>query len=165
MIQGSNTLDALERSADLKVLFGSILAPFFGVLGSQIDQTQLPETTSKTHQKSGPKKAPKVVLKGSQKGAQIVKIDVLDQSLVAQWSQMVPMAPPASILEPFWEHLGIIFAWFLVRNHTTESVLKATVQTTATTEMKRKLQPRQPRPVSDRTIEALGGTQHYSRKS
>ena len=42
---------------------------------------------------------------------------------------------------------------------------KATVQTTATTEMKRKLQLRQPRPARDRTIETLGGTQHNSRKT
>ena len=86
--------------------FGSL---FGGVLGSQIDQKQVPETTSKNIQKSVPKKVPKEVPEGSQNGAQIVKNEVLDQPLVGKCSQMAPMAPPASILEPFWEHFGIIF--------------------------------------------------------
>ena len=68
-------------------------------MGSQIDQKQVPETTSKTDQKSVPKMVPKVVPKGSQKGARIVKNEVLDQPLVDKCSQMAPMAPSASILE------------------------------------------------------------------
>ena len=55
---------------------------------------------------------PKLVPKGSQNGAKIVKNEVLEASCFKGGSQEASRPPPGSILERFWEHFGTIFVNF-----------------------------------------------------
>ena len=59
--------------------------------------------------KSEAKNEPKLVPKGSQNGAKIVKNDVLEAPCFKGGSQVASRGPPGSILERFWDHFGTIF--------------------------------------------------------
>ena len=56
---------------------------------------------------------PKLVPKGSQNGAKIVKNEVLEAPCFKDGSQVASRAPPGSILERFGDHVGTIFVNFL----------------------------------------------------
>ena len=54
----------------------------------------------------------KLLPKGSQNGAQIIKNEVLEAPCFKGGSQEASRAPPGSILERFWDHFGTIFTSF-----------------------------------------------------
>ena len=56
-----------------------------------------------------PKMSPNWSQRGSQNGAKIVKNEVLEAPCFKGGSQVASRAPPGSILERFWDHVGIIF--------------------------------------------------------
>ena len=60
-----------------------------------------------------PKMNPNWSQRGSQNGAKIVKSEVLEAPCFKGSSQVASRAPPGSILERFWDHLGAIFNGFL----------------------------------------------------
>ena len=60
-------------------------------------------------QKNINKMMPKLVPKGSQIGAKIIKNEVLEAPCFKGGSQVASRAPPGSILERFWDHFGAIF--------------------------------------------------------
>ena len=70
------------------------------------------KATSKKHQKNDAQNEPKLVPKGSQNGAKIVKNEVLEASCFKGGSQEASRPPPGSILERFWDHVGTIFVSF-----------------------------------------------------
>ena len=56
-----------------------------------------------------PKMSPNWSQRGSQIGAQIIKNKVLEAPCFNGGSQVASRAPPGSILERFWDHVGTIF--------------------------------------------------------
>ena len=133
-----------------KFLFCLPFGSLFGcLLGSQIDQKQVPETTSKTDQKSVQKIASKWSQRAPKREPKLSKMT----SWISPSSTSAPKWP---LRHRFRSPFGSIWGSFLKDFWSETTLQKATVQTTATTEMKRKLQPRQPRPASDRTIENPG---------
>ena len=68
--------------------------------------------TSKNHQKNMSNMSPNKSQRGSQLGAKIVKNEVLDAPCFKGGSQVASRAPPGSILERLWHHLGTIFVSF-----------------------------------------------------
>ena len=59
-----------------------------------------------------PKMTPNCSQRGSQNGAKIVTKGVLEAPCFKGGSQVASRAPPGSILERFWDHLGTIFVSF-----------------------------------------------------
>ena len=106
------------------------------------------------HFKNWPKK---VYQKRSQKWSQRGPKREPKSSTMTSWiSPSSTSAPKWPLRHRFRSPFGSIWGSFLKDFWSETTLQKATVQTTATTEMKRKLEPRQPRPASDRTIENLG---------
>ena len=70
------------------------------------------KATSTKHQKNDAQNDPKMIPKGAQNGAKIVKNDVLKASCFKGGSQEASRPPPGSILERFWDHFGTIFVSF-----------------------------------------------------
>ena len=64
---------------------------------------------SKKHQKNDVQYEPKLVPKGSQNGAKIIKNEVLEVSCFKGAPKWPPDAHPGSILERFWDHFGAMF--------------------------------------------------------
>ena len=56
-----------------------------------------------------PKMSPNWSQRGSQNGAKIIKHEVLEAPCFKGGSQEASRAPPGSILERFWDHVGTIF--------------------------------------------------------
>ena len=59
-----------------------------------------------------PNMSPNWSQRGSQIGAQIFKIQVLEAPCFKGGSQAASRAPPGSILERFWDHFGTMFVSF-----------------------------------------------------
>ena len=66
----------------------------------------------KKYQKNDTQNEPKLVPKGSQNGAKIVKSELLEASCFKGGSQVASRPPPGSILEGFWDHFRTIFVSF-----------------------------------------------------
>ena len=69
------------------------------------------KATSKKHQKMMRKMSPNWSQRGSQIGAKIIK-KVLEAPCFKDGSQVASRAPPGSILERFWDHVGSMFVSF-----------------------------------------------------
>ena len=63
----------------------------------------------KNIKKMMPNMSPKWSQRGSQNGAKIVKNEVLEAPCFKGGSQEASRAPPGSILERFWDHVGTMF--------------------------------------------------------
>ena len=93
-----------------------VLAPFWvsfwRCFGSPNGGQGHQKATSKKHQKNDAQNDPKLVPKGSQNGAKIIKNEVLEAPCFKGGSQVASRPPPGSILERFWDHFGTIFVSF-----------------------------------------------------
>ena len=85
---------------------------FWRCFGSPNGGQSLQKGTSKKHQKNAAQNEPKLVPKGSQNGAKIVKNEVLEASCFKGGSQEASRPPPGSILDRFGHHFGTIFVSF-----------------------------------------------------
>ena len=68
--------------------------------------------SQKNIKKTMPKMTQKWSQRGSQNGAKIVKNEVLEAPCFKGGSQVASRPPPGSILERFWDHVGIMFVSF-----------------------------------------------------
>ena len=95
------------------VLFGIPFGSHFGgVLGAQMEAKAIKKPLQKNIKKMMPKMTPNWSQRGSQNGAKIIKNEVLELPCFKDGSQEASRAPPGSILERFWDHVGIIFISF-----------------------------------------------------
>ena len=78
---------------------------FGGVLGAQMEAKAI----KKPFQKNVKQMMPKMSPNWSQNGAKIVKSEVLEAPCFQGGSQVASRAPPGSILERVWDHVGAIF--------------------------------------------------------
>ena len=86
---------------------------FGGALGAQMEAKAMKKPSQKNIlKKMMPKMTPNWSQRGSQNGAQIVKSEVWEAPCFKGGSQVASRAPPGSILERFWEHVGTIFVSF-----------------------------------------------------
>ena len=133
--------------------FDSLLGLFLEVFwGPKSIKNRSQRPLQKLIEKVFPKRSPKWSQRGPKTEPKSSKMTSWNSPL----STSAPKWPPCPLQHRFWSPFGSILGSFL-NDFGPENILqKATVQTTATTEMKRKLQPRQPRPASDRTVENPG---------
>ena len=85
---------------------------FGGVLGAQMEAKAIKKPLQKNIKQMMPKMSPNWSQRGSQNGAKIVKNELLEAPCFKGGSQEAYRAPPGSILERFWEHVGTIFISF-----------------------------------------------------
>ena len=86
---------------------------FGNVLGAQMEAKAIKKPSQKHIKKMMPKMTPNWSQRGSQSGAKIIKNEVLEASRFEGGSQVASRAPPGSIWERFWDHVGTIFVNFL----------------------------------------------------
>ena len=70
------------------------------------------KSTSKNIKQMMPKMSPNWSQRGSQIGDKIIKNEVLEAPCFKSGPQVASRAPPGSILERFWDHLGTVFVSF-----------------------------------------------------
>ena len=85
---------------------------FWRCFGSPNGGQSHQKTISKQIKQMIPKMSPNWSQRGSQNGAKIIKNEVLEAPCFKGGSQVASRAPPGSILERFWDHVGTIFVSF-----------------------------------------------------
>ena len=85
---------------------------FGGVLGAQMEAKAIKKPFQKNIKNMMPKMSPNWSQRGSQNGAKIIKNEVLEASCSNGGSKVASRAPPGSILERFWDHVGTMFVSF-----------------------------------------------------